>query len=278
MGALEGGRMPLVEHFRDLRRRVVRAAIAILITSGVSWFFYTKIINTLAAPVCDLNKARASGSNHCGSLYINGVLGPLNLQIKVSMLVGVITAAPIWIYQLWAFIAPGLHKREKRTSVLFIAAATPFFAFGGALGYYILPIAVRVLLGFTPNTLSNLIRFDDYLDFVLRVILLFGGAFELPVFLVALNLAGVITGKGILRPWRFAIFGISLFTAMFTPTGDPITMLLLALPLIIFYFTAGGIALLVDRRRSKRKVEVDDSLASEIEPVSPISEPSNDDN
>jgi sec-independent protein translocase protein TatC len=258
MGALEGGRMPLVEHFRDLRRRVVRAAIAILITSGVSWFFYTKIINTLAAPVCDLSKARAAGSNHCGSLYINGVLGPLNLQIKVSMLVGVITAAPVWIYQLWAFIAPGLHKREKR--------------------YYILPIAVRVLLGFTPNTLSNLIRFDDYLDFVLRVILLFGGAFELPVFLVALNLAGVITGKGILRPWRFAIFGISLFTAMFTPTGDPITMLLLALPLIIFYFTAGGIALLVDRRRSKRKVAVDDSLASEIEPASPISEPTDVDN
>ena len=113
-------------------------------------------------------------------------------------------------------------------------------------------------------------KFDDYLDFVLRVILLFGGAFELPVFLVALNLAGVVSGKGILKPWRFAIFGIALFTAAFTPTGDPVTMSLLALPLIAFYFAAGGIALLVDRRRGKSKVKIDDSESSVVEDATPI--------
>ena len=203
-------------------------------------------------------------------LYINGVLGPLNLQIKVSLLVGVIISAPFWIYQLWAFIAPGLHKKEKRRSILFIIVATPFFALGATLGYVILPVAVRVLLGFTPNSLANLVKFDDYLDFVLRVILLFGGAFELPVFLVALNLAGVVSGKGILKPWRFAIFGIALFTAAFTPTGDPVTMSLLALPLIAFYFAAGGIALLVDRRRGKSKVKIDDSESSVVEDATPI--------
>jgi sec-independent protein translocase protein TatC len=116
----------------------------------------------------------------------------------------------------------------------------------------ILPVAIKVLFGFTPHSLTNLVRFDDYLDFVLRVILLFGLAFELPVFLVALNLIGFISGRAILRPWRVWVFGITLFVAGFTPTGDPLTMTLLALPLCAFYFAAGGIALLVDRRRAKR--------------------------
>ncbi|MEN9325196.1 MAG: hypothetical protein RL414_950, partial [Actinomycetota bacterium] len=151
--------------------------------------------------------------------------------------------APIWLYQLWAFVAPGLHAREKKYSLLFIGVATPFFAGGARLGYSILPIAVKVLLGFTPETLNNLIRFDDYLNFVLRLILVFGIAFELPVFLIALNLAGIVTGRSILKPWRFAIFGIAFFTAAFSPTGDPLTMSLLALPLVLFYFAAGLIGM-----------------------------------
>lgn len=252
MAATTSGRMPLLEHLRELRRRVVRSSIIILLASGIGWYFYNRIITTLARPVCDLNQAQASNSTHCGALYINGVLGPLNLQIKVALLTGLIISAPLWLYQLWAFISPGLHRREKRYSILFLACATPFFAFGATLGYFILPVAIKVLFGFTPHSLTNLVRFDDYLDFVLRVILLFGLAFELPVFLVALNLIGFISGKGILRPWRAWIFGITLFTAAFTPTGDPLTMALLALPLCAFYFLAGGIALLVDHRRAKR--------------------------
>jgi len=252
MAATPSGRMPLLEHLRELRRRVVRSSIIILLASGIGWYFYNQIITTLARPVCDLNAAQASQSTHCGALYINGVLGPLNLQIKVALLTGVIISAPLWLYQIWAFISPGLHRKEKRYSILFLACATPFFAVGATLGYLILPVAIKVLFGFTPHSLTNLVRFDDYLDFVLRVILLFGLAFELPVFLVALNLIGFISGKAILRPWRVWVFGITLFTAAFTPTGDPLTMSLLALPLCAFYFLAGGIALLVDRRRAKR--------------------------
>ncbi len=255
MAATTGGRMPLFEHLRELRRRVVRSSIIILLASGIGWYFYNQIITTLARPVCDLRQAQASLSTHCGALYINGVLGPLNLQIKVALLTGLIISAPLWLYQLWAFISPGLHRKEKRYSILFLAAATPFFAAGATLGYLILPVAIKVLFGFTPHSLANLVRFDDYLDFVLRIILLFGLAFELPIFLIALNLIGFISGRAILRPWRVWIFGITLFTAAFTPTGDPLTMALLALPLCIFYFTAGGIALLVDRRRAKRILE-----------------------
>jgi sec-independent protein translocase protein TatC len=255
MNAPLGGKMPLVEHFRELRRRVVRSALAILLFSAIAWFFYNQIIGKLAAPFCDLSAAQASGGTKCGTLYINGVLGPLNLQVKTSFMVGLILSAPIWIYQLWAFIAPGLHKRERRRSIIFFFAAIPFFAVGSVIGYLIIPVAVRVLLGFTPGSLTNLVRFDDYLDFVLRIILLFGGAFELPVFLLALNIVGVLSARSILKPWRIAIFLIVLFTAMFTPTGDPLTMSLLALPLIFFYFSAGLIALVIDRKRNRRQLE-----------------------
>ena len=252
MATTSGGRMPLLDHLRELRKRIVRSSIIILLASVIGWVYYNPIIVALAKPVCDLSLAQSTNATHCGSLYINGVLGPLNLQIKVAFLAGLIISAPLWLYQLWSFIAPGLHRKEKRNSILFIIAATPFFAVGATLGFIILPIAIRVLFGFTPNSLANLIRFDDYLDFVLRIILLFGIAFELPIFLVSFNLIGFLSGRAILKPWRLWVFGITLFTAAFTPTADPLTMAMLAVPLCTLYFIAGGIALLVDKRRAKR--------------------------
>jgi sec-independent protein translocase protein TatC len=249
--------MPLIEHLRELRKRVVRSAGAIALCAVVGWIFYTDIITTLAEPVCDLKSAQETGADNCGALYINGVLGPLNLHIKVAILTGLLLAAPIWLYQLWAFVAPALHKREKRNSILFILAATPFFSVGAYFGYSILPLAIKVLFGFTPDALNNLVKFDDYLDFVTRTIFFFGIGFELPVFLVALNLIGAISGKGILRPWRIWVFGITLFVAGFTPSPDPLSMLALALPLITLYFLAGGIALLNDRRRRKKAQRAD---------------------
>ena len=242
--------MPLLAHLAEFRDRVFRSAIIIGLGFIGNWFFYNDIVAKLAKPVCDLKLAQNSGSKNCGALYINGVLGPINLQIKVSLIAGLIVTAPLWIYQLWAFVAPGLHKHEKRRAFYFLLAATPFFAGGIFLGYKILPVAIRVLFGFTPSQLTNLINFADYLDFVLRVILLFGLAFELPVFLVTLNLLGAVSGKAILKPWRMWVFGITFFIAAFTPSADPLTMLLLAVPLIAFYFAAGGIALLNDRRRN----------------------------
>jgi sec-independent protein translocase protein TatC len=221
----------------------------------IGWFFYNEIITKLAEPVCDLAAAQRTGSNTCGSLYINGVLGPLNLQIKVALLTGVIVAAPIWLYQLWAFIAPALHRKERRNSIFFFIAATPFFAAGTFLGYSILPIAIEVLFGFTPDALTNLVKFDDYLDFVMRAILLFGIAFELPVFLVTFNLIGFLSGTAILRPWRIWVFSIVLFVAGFTPSADPLSMILLAVPLILLYLLSGLFALWNDRRRAKKEID-----------------------
>lgn len=244
--------MPLLDHLRELRTRVVKSASVIALGSVVGWFFYNEIITKLSEPVCDLKAAQETGADNCGALYINGVLGPLNLQIKVAILAGIIISAPIWLYQLWAFIAPALHRKEKRNSIFFIVAATPFFAAGAYLGYTILPIAVEVLFGFTPDALNNLVKFDDYLDFVMRAILLFGIAFELPVFLITFNLIGFLSGKAILKPWRGWVFGITLFVAGFTPSADPLSMLALAIPLILLYLFSGVFALFNDRRRAKK--------------------------
>ncbi len=249
----EAARMPLLEHLREFRKRVVRSASAISLAAIIGWFFYNEIITKLAEPVCDLALAQKTGSNTCGSLYINGVLGPLNLQIKVALLTGVILAAPIWLYQLWAFIAPALHRKERRNSIFFFVAATPFFAAGTLLGYSILPVAIEVLFGFTPDALTNLVKFDDYLDFVMRAILLFGIAFELPVFLITFNLIGFLSGSAILRPWRIWVFCIVLFVAGFTPSADPLSMIALAVPLILLYLLSGVFALWNDRRRAKRE-------------------------
>ena len=268
MASTKDARMPLLDHLRELRKRVFRASVAITLASGIGWFYYNTIITTLAQPVCDLKVAQESGSASCGALYINGVLGPLNLQIKVALLSGVILSAPFWLYQLWAFIAPGLHRKEKRNTVLFIVSATPFFAAGATLGYLILPVAIKVLFGFTPNALNNLVKFDDYLDFVMRIILLFGLAFELPIFLVTFNLIGFLRGQTILKPWRAWVFSIVLFTAAFTPTADPFTMMLLAVPLILLYFMAGGIALIVDRRRDRKADDIQTSVSSIESPTS----------
>lgn len=263
--------MPLIDHLRELRKRVLSSAIAIVVAFGGGWYFYNSIIVTLAKPVCDLRTAQASGAESCGALYISGVLGPLDLQIKVALMTAVIVSAPFWLYQLWAFIAPALHRKEKRNSVLFVTAATPFFVMGAALGYLILPVAITALFGFTPDSVSNLVRFDDYLDFVLRLILLVGLAFELPIFLLTFNLIGFLRGSTILKPWRAWIFSICLVVAAFSPTADPLSMVLLSAPLILFYFMAGGIALLVDRKRDK-KADAIETGSTEIAAPTSISE------
>ena len=253
MARSSDGKMPLLGHIKEFRSRIIKSASAIALFSILGWALYDKTIIFLTKPFCDLAALATieKTAKSCGALYINGLLGPFNLEVKVSLLTGLIFSAPIWIYQLWAFITPALHRRERRATIVVMFFSVPLFAVGSTLAYMLLPHAVKVLLGFTPNNLNNLVRFDDYLDFVLRLILLFGMAFTFPVFLVALNFLGVLSGKSILKPWRIVVFLIFTFTAAFTPTPDPITMTLLAIPMCLLYLLSGSIGLLVDRRRNK---------------------------
>jgi sec-independent protein translocase protein TatC len=267
MPKMRNGAMPLLEHIKEFRNRFLKSLLAVCIAAIVGWIFYEPVIKQLASPFCSLGES--SSENYCGDLYVNGLIGPFALQLKVAFITGILISAPIWLYQIWSFITPALHKRERRFAIFFVGVATPLFTLGATCAYLILPHAVKILLGFTPSDLGNLIRFDEYLDFVLRLILLFGIAFVLPLFLLSLNILGLVSGRSLLKPWRLAVFLIFLFTAAFTPTPDPITMTVLAIPLCILYFTAGIIALLIDRKRSKRSIN--QSLnATAIDPAEPI--------
>lgn len=270
MRKMRSGAMPLLEHVKEFRNRFLKSLAAIFVSAIVGWIFYESLIKQLASPFCSLGQAQTQ--DYCGDLYINGLIGPFNLQLKVALISGICIAAPVWLYQIWSFITPALHKKERRFAIFFVCVATPLFALGATCAYLILPHAVKVLLGFTPSDLGNLIRFDEYLDFVMRLILLFGIAFVLPLFLLSLNILGLISGRSLLKPWRIAVFLIFLFTAAFTPTPDPVTMTVLAIPLCILYFSAGVIALLIDKKRAKGvQKSMNQSLsASPIDPVQPI--------
>ena len=173
----------------------------------------------------------------------------------MALFVGVIVASPVWLYQVWGFIVPGLTKREKRTTIAFIGAAVPLFLAGCFFATQAVPRAVEVLLGFTPKGAANLPDAALYLTFVTRFILAFGLAFLLPVFLVGLNVAHVLPARIMLKGWRIAVLLIFVFAAMMTPTPDAWTMLVLAVPMVGFYFAAVGVATILDRRRARREPE-----------------------
>lgn len=247
------GTMPLLDHFRELRIRLFRVALAVLVGASASWYFYTPLVDFLAKPLCTSVNNPSGVIEKCSALYINGVLGPLNLKISLSIVGGLIMSAPFWLLQIWGFLSPGLHKRERRYAILFISLSIPFFAAGILFGYWLLPFAIEQIMGLTPSHLNNLVRFDEYLSFVAKLLFVFGLGFEFPVLLVCANLANFVSGRSILKPWRYVIFGITAFAAIVVPTGDPFTMLALAVPLWLLYGIAGAIALWHDRGWRFRK-------------------------
>ena len=257
------GRMSLGDHLRELRRRLVISASAIAVGSVLGWIVYDRLFTAIMAPL------RRMAEERDGLVNINfgGITQPFTVQLQVALFVGVIVASPVWLFQVWGFIVPGLTKREKRTSMAFIGAAVPLFLSGCLLAAYAVPNAVEVLLGFTPRGAANLPDAALYLTFVTRFILAFGLAFLLPVFLVGLNVAHVLPARIMLRGWRVAVLLIFVF-AMMTPTPDAWTMLVLAFPMVAFFFAAVGVATLLDRRRARREPDwskVADDEASPLE-------------
>jgi len=245
------GRMSLADHLRELRRRFLVAAAAIVVGSVVGWVEYEWLFNQIMAPL------RKMAAERDGLVNINfgGITQPFTVQLQVAIFIGVIAASPVWLFQVWGFIVPGLTKREKRTAMAFVAAAAPLFVGGCFLATRVVPKAVEVLLGFTPQGAANLPDAALYLTFVTRFILAFGLAFLLPVFLVGLNVAHVLSARVMLKGWRIAVILIFVFSAMMTPTPDAWTMLALAVPMVALFFAAVGVSTLLDRRRSRREPE-----------------------
>ena len=244
--------MPLTEHLRELRSRLVKSGIAIAVGMVIGWMYYPQLFEWLSAPFMGaVEQAQSEGREV--TLALTGVADPFVLQMQVAAMAGIVLAAPVWLYQLWRFVTPGLHGNERRWAIGFAAVATPLFLAGVALAYAVLPLGLQVLLGFTPENVENIVSVDRYLSFFLRTVLVFGVGFLVPLLLVLLNFAGVLSGRRLLGWWRWIIIAVLLFAAVATPTGDPINLMLLAGPILVLVAIAVGIALLNDRRRARRR-------------------------
>ncbi|MFD5427402.1 twin-arginine translocase subunit TatC [Streptomyces sp. NPDC127084] len=266
------GRMPLGEHLRELRNRLLKSVLAIAVATIVAAFFQKEIFEILMRPIlesvgCNAGQLRMVNGRPCAEMTTNGLLSPFTIALKVALMTGVLAATPVWLYQLWAFVAPGLHSHEKRYAVSFVAAGVPLFLGGAYLAYSILPQTAQIMLGFAPTGAKPLLPLDDYLDLITRMVLVFGLAFELPLLLILLNMTNVLSGRRMLGWWRGMIVGLTGFAAIATPGGEPISMLLLAGPLAVLYFLAVGFSFLNDARRRRRNpdVELSDDEASELD-------------
>ena len=246
----EGGRMTLVEHMRELRNRVFKSVLAILIAATVAWFFYPHLLDLLKDPF--VTALHMSSKQLDAKLTQSTIAGPFILQMKISAIAGVVLASPVWLYQLWAFIMPGLHRNERKWTLVFCAVAGPLFISGVVLGYFVLPKGIQMLLSFTGTQISNFVDVNLYLSFTIRMLIAFGVAFEVPLFVVLLNLAGVVSAQALARYRRWIILIAFIFAAVATPSADPFSMLALAIPLTVLFLVSELIAHAVDRRRARR--------------------------
>jgi sec-independent protein translocase protein TatC len=241
-------KMSLSGHLKELRNRLFWSALFIIGGSIAGWYLFDLVFNELQRPIVEL--ASKPGSNV--TINFPTVVSAFDVRLQVSIFLGILMSAPVWLYNLWAFITPGLKKREKRYTIGFVVASVPLFIGGTALAWSSLPTFVVVLVGFTPEGAANVINASDYILFTIRILLVFGLAFVLPVALVMLNFAGVITAENIIKSWRMAVFISAVVGAIATPVAEPMAMFLLMVPLLILYFLAAGIAFLHDKRAARK--------------------------
>ncbi|MEU9043290.1 MULTISPECIES: twin-arginine translocase subunit TatC [unclassified Kitasatospora] len=260
--------MALADHLRELRNRVVKSVLAILVITIVAAVYHKQLEDFLLKPLPRCTKDTADQFHGKCALVSNiGLTSGFTWMLKVSLTAGVVGAVPVWLYQVWAFVAPGLHRHEKKYAVVFIACGAPLFLAGVGAAIMVLPVTVDVLLSFTPNNTTPILPPEDYLDIATRMVLVFGLAFEFPLLLVMLNQVGIVTGKRLLSWWRGMVMGITVFAAFATPGADPFSMLLLAAPIWALYFLAVTISLLNDRRKARRNPDagLDDEEASHLD-------------
>jgi sec-independent protein translocase protein TatC len=243
------GDMTLAEHFSELRKRLVRSALALIICTIAVWNQFSDIFALIRAPYDSVQEV---GSN--AILALTGVTSGFSLQLRVSLAAAFVLSSPIWICQLWKFISPGLKKNERKWAYAFTAVAVPLFASGVVLAYYVMPRMLDILFEFTPTDVENVTSVESYLSFFLHLTLFFGIGFLLPLVLVTLNFAGILSGERLKASWRWLILGSFVFGAVATPNGDPLAMTFVALPMITMSFIAVGIALVNDRRRNSEVV------------------------
>ncbi|MFW2514283.1 twin-arginine translocase subunit TatC [Demequina sp. SO4-13] len=241
--------MPLSAHLKEFRNRLILAVLGAAAGAIAGWFFYEPVFEALQQPVLDV----AVRDDAAVAVNFSGIATALDIRIKVSLFLGVVVSAPWWLYQLWAFVAPGLRAGEKRYTFGFLGAAIPLFFGGVALAWWVYPRAVEILIGFTPESATNWLEAQMFVSFATRLVLVFGIAFVLPVVMVALTWARVVRARTWLKGWRWAVLLIFVASAVLTPTPDIVTMMFMAVPMCLLYFGAVGVGLLRERSAAKKE-------------------------
>lgn len=263
--AAPGGAMPLVDHLRELRSRLAKAITAILIGAVIAGIFYGPILEFLTQPYYAMRPTlQAEGVS--SELVITGIGGAFQFALKICLVFGLLVASPVWLWQLWAFVLPAMHRHEKKWAVILVATGAPLFIGGAVLGYFILPTAMVVLIGFVPDGFGSLVTGAEYFDFIIKMLVVFGVAAEIPLVVIMLNQLGLVSAQQFahFRPWT--VVAIFVFSAIATPTTDPLTMLFLAIPMTALYLIAEIIARLTDRRRRALAHQTSDDEASPLTP------------
>jgi sec-independent protein translocase protein TatC len=249
----DDGRMALADHFRELRARLLRAITVLVIAIIVALIYYDPIFEFVTSPYRDALETLNPDVE--SRLISSDIGGPLMIQLKLCSFVAIGVTSPYWLWQIWAFILPGLHPRERKWSWLFIAVAGPLFVAGMALGFYIMPKGLAVLIGFTQTNVQNLVDVGRLVGFMTQMLLVFGLAFEIPLFVVMLNLVGVLPGRVLARYRPWIVLGTFVFAAVATPSTDPFSMCFLAVPMLVLFFISEVITRAIDRTRARRAAE-----------------------
>ena len=255
--------MSLGDHLRELRTRLVVSAIAIVIAAVIAFIDFSWLgrllgsrsdIGSLSGFVFDGMQIPIDAIAEKNNAFISytTVSSALDLHIQVGVTIAILIASPVWLYQVFAFLVPGLTGKEKRYTFGFFFSAVPLFLAGGVVGWLLFPHMVQLLATFTPNAAVLNLDAKYYYDFIIKLVLAVGVGFVLPVFLVLLNFIGILSAAAILKGWRIAVLVITLFCAIATPAVDVISMLLLAIPMVILYFAAIGVAWVHDRTVARR--------------------------
>lgn len=259
------GRMSLGEHLVELRNRLVISAVTVLLLSIVGWFLFPWVFDAVKAPI----EAAGEDSDLEALINFQGVGQGLNVKLQMAAYIGLILSSPMIIAQIWLFVMPGLHRNERKYAIGFFGSAIPLFFLGCLAGYWAVNQLVPVLMSFTPTegSTSQIIPYDQYLALLIKTMLAFGIAFVIPVVMVLMNFMGLISGRSMLKAWRWIIFLSFAFTAVMVPTPEPITLIAMSAAIASLFFGAIVIALLHDRRVARRSGDEDlaDDEASRID-------------
>jgi sec-independent protein translocase protein TatC len=240
--------MTLTEHLAELRTRIIRSALAIALGMVFVVVFYDQVLDFLLRPYKQLCDDR--GPSFCDAqLNTFTPTEGLSTRLRVGMYGGIILALPVLLWQIWRFIVPALHRRERRLAIPFVLSSVVLFLAGGVLAYYTTGRALDFLISWSGEDVDQIFSVSSYVSLIVLMIFAFGIGFLLPVLLVFLQLAGVVQPRSLVRAWRYATVGIFVLAAAITPSGDPITLMMLGVPMLALYFLAALIGWLLVRRR-----------------------------